>query len=272
MTTQAEKGRAFRALHEAKQLFIAPNPWDVGSARILQAIGYRALATTSSGFATSRGQIDGQPGRDAVLAHAAELARATDVPISGDLENGFGDSPEVVAETIRRAAAAGLVGGSIEDYTGRPDQPLYPIAQAAERVRAAVEAANALDFPFTVTARAETLLRAGPDLDDTIKRLQAYQAAGAHVLFAPGVRSADDIRSILGATDRPLNVLAGLRTLDLTIPQLAELGVRRVSIGGNFSALAYGALIHAARELKDQGTLGFLAEVARAKDLRKLLS
>jgi 2-methylisocitrate lyase-like PEP mutase family enzyme len=272
MTSQAEKGRAFRALHDQKQLFIMPNPWDVGSARVLEGLGFAALATTSFGFAISRGQVDGQPGRDAVLAHSAELARATELPLSADLENGFGDSPAIVAETIRRAAAAGLVGGSIEDYTGRPEQPLYPIEQATERVRAAVAAAAELDFPFTITARAEGLLRGKPDLTDTIKRLQAYQSAGAQVLFAPGVRSREDIVSILAAIDRPLNVLAGFMGLTLTIPQLAELGVRRVSVGGAFAGLAYGALIHAAREIKDQGTLGFVAETKRAAGLPKLVA
>lgn len=271
MPNQAEKGRAFRALHESKQLFLIPNPWDVGSARVLESLGFSALATTSSGFAISRGQVDGQPGRDAVMQHARELAAATVVPISGDLENGFGDSPEEVAETIRQAAAAGLVGGSIEDYTGRPDQPLYPIEQATERVRAAVEAANKLDFPFTVTARAEVLLRIKPfDLKETIRRLQAYQEAGAPVLFAPGLGKGEDIRNVLSEIDRPLNVLAGINS-DLTIPQLAELGVRRVSVGGWLSQVAYGALIHGATELKQSGTLGFLAEASRAKDLRTLV-
>jgi 2-methylisocitrate lyase-like PEP mutase family enzyme len=271
MPNQSEKGVAFRALHASKQLFIIPNPWDVGSARVLEGLGFLALATTSSGLASSLGMVDGQPGREAVLQHARALTQATSIPISADLENGFGDEPEVVAETIRLAAAAGLVGGSIEDYTGRPDQPLYPLTQATERVHAAVEAAAALGFPFTVTARAENLLRMKPDLDETIRRLQAYQAVGAPVLFAPGVRSREDIQSILREVERPLNVLAGARELDLSIPQLAELGVRRVSVGGIFSRLAYGALIQAARELKDTGTFGFMGEVARARDLNTLL-
>jgi 2-methylisocitrate lyase-like PEP mutase family enzyme len=271
MPTQADKGRAFRALHESNELFLMPNPWDVGSARVLEALGFPALATTSFGFAVSRGQIDGQPGRDAVLEHAAALTRATSVPISADLENGFGDSPEDVADTIRLAAAAGLAGGSIEDYTGRPEQPLYSIPQAAERVRAAVEAAASLDVPFTVTARAENLLRTKTDLNETIRRLQAYQEAGAHVLFAPALRSRDDVQSILKEIDRPLSVLAGFGSLKLTIPELGALGVRRISIGGMFSQLAYGALIHAARELKETGTFSFVAEAARAKELGSLL-
>jgi 2-methylisocitrate lyase-like PEP mutase family enzyme len=269
VVTQAEKGRAFRALHDAKQLFIIPNPWDAGSARILEGLGYAALATTSFGFAAARGLGDGQPGRDAVMAHAAELAQATALPISGDLENGFGDSPEEVAETIRRAAAAGLVGGSIEDYTGRADRPLYPIELAAERVRAAVEAAARLDFPFTVTARAESLLRVQPAIAETVRRLQAYQAAGAHVLFAPGVRTRADLQTLLAETDRPHNVLGSF--LQLSIAQLAELGVRRVSVGGSFSQVAYGALIEAARELKEQGSFGFLEAAGKARDLQRLL-
>ncbi len=271
MPTQAEKGRAFRALHESKQLFIMPNPWDAGSARVLEGLGYPALATTSAGFATSRGQVDGEPGRDAVLEHSAQLAQLTNVPLSADLENGFGDSPEEVAETIRRAARAGLVGGSIEDYTGKPDAPFYPIELATERVRAAVEAAAALDFPFTVTARAEILLRGKRDLGEVIRRLQAYQEAGAPVLFAPLVHSREDIQTVLREIDRPLNVLAGLPGSELSIAELAELGVRRISIGSLFSQIAYGALISAARELKDQGTFSFTSEAKRGRDLKSLL-
>jgi 2-methylisocitrate lyase-like PEP mutase family enzyme len=272
MKTQAEKGRAFVALHARKQAFVIPNPWDIGSARLLQALGFEALATTSSGLASSLGLIDGQPGRDAVIAHAAALAAATDLPINGDLENGFGDAPEDAAETIKRAAAAGLVGGSIEDYTGRKHQPFYELAHAAERIRAAAEAAHALDFPFLLTARSEGLLRAEPDLGDVIRRLQAYQEAGADVLFAPGVRHADDIASIMREIDRPLNVLANLRGLTLDVAQLEALGVRRISVGGLLANVAYGALIHGARELKERGTFGFATELSRANDLRKLLS
>jgi len=271
MPTQAEKGRAFRALHESSKLFVIPNPWDVGSARILEGLGYSALATTSSGFAATHGQLDGQPGRDAVLQHCAELTRATSVPISADLENGFGDSPEHVAETIRLAAASGLAGGSIEDYTGRPDAPLYPIELAAERIRAAVEAAGALDFPFTVTARAESMLRIKPDLAETIRRLQAYQEAGAPVLFAPGARSREDIASILREIDRPLSVMAMYRGSETTLAELERLGVRRVSVGAAFTQVAYGALIAAARELKEHGTFNYAEELSRAKDLKSLL-
>ena len=272
MKTQAEKAHAFAALHARKQAFVMPNPWDVGSARVLEALGFEALATTSSGFATSIGRVDGQAGRDAVIAHAAALSSATDVPVSGDLENGFGDAPEECAETIRRAAAAGLVGGSIEDFTGRRDQPLYELAQASERIRAAAEAAHGLGFPFMLTARAEGLLLREPDLADVIRRLQAFQEAGADVLFATGVRSAEDIAAIVREVDRPLNVLANLRGLALDVAQLEALGVRRISVGSLFANVAYGALIHAARELEQQGSFGFATEADRAHDLRKLLS
>jgi 2-methylisocitrate lyase-like PEP mutase family enzyme len=270
MLSQADKGHAFRKLHE--HTFVIPNPWDAGSARILEGLGFSALATTSAGFANSHGQLDGQPGRDAVLEHAAVLVRATNLPVSADLESGFGDTPEIVAETIRRAGATGLVGGSIEDYSGQDDAPLYEIAHAAERVRAAVEAARSLDFPFTLTARAENFFRNRPDLGDTIRRLQAYQEAGADVLYAPALRSQEDLVTVLREIDRPLNVLAGYGPLaQLTLADYQKLGVRRVSLGGLLSSVAYGALIHAAHEVKDQGTFGFVAETARAKELRSLL-
>jgi 2-methylisocitrate lyase-like PEP mutase family enzyme len=272
MTSQAEKGRAFRALHEQKQCFFIPNPWDAGSARILEGLGFSALATTSGGFANSTGKLDGQPGREAVLEHAATLTRATQIPISADLESGFGDTPNEIAETIRLAAAAGLVGGSIEDYTGKREQPLYEIPLAAERVRAAAEAAKKLDFPFTLTARAENFFRGKPDLADTIKRLQAYQEAGAHVLFAPALRSREDLATVLREIDRPLSVLGGIGGLvSLSLSDYQALGVRRVSLGSLLSTVAYGALIAAGRELKDQGTFTFTAELARAAELKNLL-
>jgi 2-methylisocitrate lyase-like PEP mutase family enzyme len=273
MASQAEKARAFRALHEQKQCFFIPNPWDAGSARILEGLGFLALATTSGGFANAIGRLDGQPGRDAVMEHAAVLTRATSLPISADLEDGFGATPEAVAETIRCAAAAGLVGGSIEDYTGDKDAPLFEIERAAERVRAAAEAARGLEFPFTLTARAENFFRGKPDLADTIRRLQAYQEAGAHVLFAPALRSREDLASVLREIDRPLNVLGGIGGLaSLTLADYQELGVRRVSVGSLLSTVAYGALISAATELKSQGTFGFTSELARARELRALLS
>lgn len=272
MPSQVEKGRAFVALHQRAQVFVMPNPWDVGSARLLEAFGFEALAMTSGGFATSQGRNDGQMGRDAVIAHAAALAQATAVPVSGDLENGFGDAPEDVAETIRRAGEAGLVGGSIEDYSGRPEQPLYELSAAADRVRAAVEAARGLGFPFTLTARAEGLLRLKEyDLRAVIRRLQAFQEAGADVLFAPAVRTGADITTILREIDRPLSVLAQLGGLELNVAQLGALGVRRISVGSYLAQAAYGSLVHAARELREHGTFGFVAEAARGRDIRKLL-
>ncbi|HET6331602.1 MAG TPA: isocitrate lyase/phosphoenolpyruvate mutase family protein [Polyangiales bacterium] len=272
MTSQAEKGRAFRALHEQKQCFFIPNPWDAGSARILEGLGFPALATTSGGFANSTGKLDGQPGREAVLEHAKLLTSATKIPVSADLESGFGDSPKEIAETIRLAAAAGLVGGSIEDYSGKRDEPLYEIPLAADRVRAAAEAAKKLDFPFTLTARAENFFRGKPDLADTIKRLQAYQEAGADVLFAPALRSREDIATVLREIDRPLSVLGGIGGIaTLSLADYQALGVRRVSVGSLLSTVAYGALIAAGQELKDQGTFTFTGELARAKDLKTLL-
>lgn len=273
MTSQADKARAFRALHERRDTFIMPNPWDAGSARILEGLGFSALATTSAGFANANGQLDGQPGRDALLEHARKLVAATDLPISADLENGFGDSPEVVAETIRLAAQAGLVGGSIEDYSGDRDTPLYELPKAAERVRAAVEAARSASFPFTLTARAENFFRGQLDLADLIRRLQAYQEAGADVLFAPALRSREDLVTVLREIDRPLSVLAGIGGLaSLSLADYRELGVRRLSVGSLLSTVAYGALIHAGQELKQHGSFGFVQELGRARDLRTLIA
>lgn len=271
MPSQAEKGATFRALHQQQRAFVIPNPWDVGSARLLEALGFDALATTSFGSAAAVGKLDGQLGRDAVLEQAASLTRSTNVPISADLENGFGDAPDDVAETIRRAAQAGLVGASIEDFTGNGDEPLYEITRSAERIRAATDAARGLPFPFTVTARAENFFRGRPDLGDTIRRLQAYQDAGADVLYAPSL-SADDIGTVVRAVDRPVNVLAGSGGQTLSVTELSALGVRRSSVGGLLSAVAYGALLHAAGEIKDHGTFGFVKETSRAKNLRSLLA
>lgn len=255
MTEQHQKADAFRALHE-DGCFIVPNPWDVGSARILQGMGFKALATTSAGFANSVGLQDYEVTRDMVLAHAAALCEATEIPISADLENGFGDAPETCAETIRLAADAGLVGGSIEDFsTARGQQ--YGIEQARDRIIAAAEAANALPFTFTLTARAENFFTGTADLADTIARLQAYQEAGAHILFAPGLRSIEDIRTVLASIDRPLNVLMGPRDSLVPVAELAALGVRRVSLGSSLSNAAHGALIRAGQELLETGTFGY---------------
>src|SRR5437762_8322405 len=248
MRTQEEKGIIFRALHQRDRAFIIPNPWDIGTARLLAHLGFQALATTSAGYAFSIGQRDNTVGRDKIMAHVRDIAGATDLPVSADLENGFGDEPETAAETIRLGAAAGLVGGSIEDSTTRRDDPIYELEHAAERVRAAAEAAHALPFPFTLTARAENYLFGRRDLNDTIKRLQAYQEAGADVLYAPGLARKEDIAAIVSSLDRPVNVLMGLGgvRVRLTLGELSEIGVKRVSVGSVLSRVSLSAFLRAA--------------------------
>ncbi|MFL5240780.1 MAG: isocitrate lyase/phosphoenolpyruvate mutase family protein [Gemmataceae bacterium] len=261
MLTQAEKGRVFRALHERDSAFIIPNPWDIGTARVLAHLGFEALATTSMGYAFSVGQRDNTIDRDRMMMHVAAIASATDLPVSADLENGYGDAPKTVGETIRLAAAAGAVGGSIEDASGRPDLPLYDKDQAAERIRAAAEAARALGFPFTLTGRAENHLHGRPDLKDTIARLQAYQEAGADVLYAPGLTSQDDIAEVVRSVNRPVNVLMGLQGVPFSLADLKALGVRRISVGSALCRAALGAFLRAGREMREQGTFTF-AKVA----------
>jgi 2-methylisocitrate lyase-like PEP mutase family enzyme len=267
MLTQAEKGRAFRALHERDGAFIIPNPWDVGTARLLAHFGFEALATTSMGYAFSIGQRDGMVGRDRMMIHVAAIASATDLPVSADLENGYGDSPEAVEETIRLAAAAGVVGGSIEDATGRPDQPIYDREHAAERIRAAAAIVRALPFAFTLTARAENYLHGRPDLRDTITRLQAYQEAGADVLYAPGLANKDDIAAVVRSVDRPVNVLMGLQGVRLSLSELSAIGVRRVSVGSALCRVALGAFLRAAREMREHGTFAFADEAVSPRDI-----
>lgn len=240
---------SFLDLHRPGDPLLIPNPWDLGSARILVALGYQALATTSSGFAATLGRRDGSVGREEAIDHAAAIAAAVDVPVSADLERCFADDPDGVAETVRTAKAAGLAGCSVEDATGREADPIYSSELAAERVAAAVEAAGE---DFVVTARAENLLHGRPDLEDTVDRLQRFQEMGAHVLYAPGLTTAGQIRSVVTAVDRPVNVLA-LPTAP-SVPELAELGVARISVGGAFAFAAYGALVEAARELLGDGT------------------
>jgi 2-methylisocitrate lyase-like PEP mutase family enzyme len=271
MLTQAEKSLAFRALHERADAFIIPNPWDRGTARLLEGLGFEALATTSAGFAFSRGQRDRMVGRDAMVAHVAEIATAVNLPISVDLENGFGDDPQTVAETIRLAAAAGAVGGSIEDSTGRADRPLYERAHAIDRVRAAVEAARALPFKFTLTARAENFLVGRLDINDTIERLQAYQETGADVLYAPGLPSAVAISSLVHSVDRPVNVVMGLQGPVLTLSALSALGVKRVSVGSALSRCAFGAFLRAAQEMRDDGTFSWSEQAVKFSDITALL-
>jgi 2-methylisocitrate lyase-like PEP mutase family enzyme len=267
MTTQTEKGRAFRALHERDRAFIIPNPWDIGTARVLAHLGFEALATTSAGYAFSMGQRDQTVGRDKMMAHVSAMASATDLPVSADLENGFADAPEIVAETIRLAGAAGLVGGSIEDATGHPDRPIYEEAFAAERVRAAAESARALGFPFTLTARAENYLVGRRDLKDTIKRLQAYQEAGADVLYAPCITSKDDIAAVVSSVDRPVNVLMGLEGAPLSLAALSAIGVRRVSVGSALARAALGALLRAGQEMQEHGTFTFAEDAVSSRDI-----
>ncbi|MEZ5393754.1 MAG: isocitrate lyase/phosphoenolpyruvate mutase family protein [Bryobacterales bacterium] len=262
MPTQAEKAAAFRALHHRDQAFVIPNPWDAGTARLLEDLGFEALATTSAGHAFSLGRADGFVSREQALEHAAELAAATKLPISADFENGFGDAPEAVAETIRLAAQAGLAGCSIEDRPREQEPTVYALDYAAERVRAAVEAARALPFPFTLTARAENYLVGRPDLDDTITRLQAYQEAGADVLYAPALRSLDDIATLVRSVDRPVNVLMGMPGVALTLEQLSKVGVRRVSVGSALARAALGAFLRAAKEMREAGTFSFAEEAA----------
>ena len=269
MATQTEKGRTFRALHDRDRAFIIPNPWDPGTARLLARLGFEALATTSAGFAFSIGRRDNTVGRDQMIAHVAAIASATGLPVSADLENGYADDVDAVAETIRRAAAAGAVGGSIEDATGRKESPLYELAHAAERIAAASEAARSLGVPFTLTARAENYLVGRPGLGDTIARLQAYQTAGADVLYAPGLTSADDIAAVVRSVDRPVNVLAGLSGARLSLADLSGLGVRRVSVGSLLSRVALGAFLRAASEMAGSGTFSFAGEAAPYRDLNE---
>jgi 2-methylisocitrate lyase-like PEP mutase family enzyme len=256
MKSQDEKGRAFYALHQRDAAFVIPNPWDIGTARLLEQIGFEALATTSGGYAFSLGQPDGAVSRDQMLQHVSAIAGATDLPVSADLENGFGDPPETVAETIGLAARAGASGGSIEDVP-RQGSRSYEFALAVDRIRAAAEVVCKLTFRFTLTARSENFLIGNPDLADTIKRLQAYQEAGADVLFAPGLTTLEDISAVVRSVDRPVNVVMGLRNSRLSVAQLSEIGVRRISVGSALSRAALGAFLRAARELKDHGTFEF---------------
>jgi 2-methylisocitrate lyase-like PEP mutase family enzyme len=272
MLTQMDKANAFRALHEQEGAFIIPNPWDIGTARLLASLGFEALATTSAGYAFSVGQRDNTIGRDEMMAHVAAIVSATNLPVSADLENGFGDSPESAAQTIRLAAATGLVGGSIEDATNRPDDPIYQHELAVERIQAAAEAARSLPFPFTLTARAENYLAGRPDLGDTIKRLQAYQEAGADVLYTPGLTSKDDITAVVRSVDRPVNVVMGLRGAQLSATELSDIGVKRISVGSALSRAALGAFLRAAREMKQHGTFDFAGEAVSYQEISGLFN
>ncbi len=272
--TQLEKAETFRRLHARAGAFVIPNPWDIGTARILAGLGFEALATTSAGLAFTLGRRDGEDAvsSDEALSHAGEIVAATPLPVSGDLENGFGESPEAVARAIRAAAGVGLVGGSIEDATGDPRQPIYERPQAVERITAAVEAARALPFPFVLTARAENFLHGRPDLEDTILRLRAFEAAGADVLYAPGLRDIDSIRRVSRAVTKPVNVVMGLAGAAISVEVLAAAGVRRISLGSALSRAALGAFLKAAREVREQGTFGFADGAASFGDMNPFLT
>lgn len=272
MTSQLQKAHAFQRLHAGPGIFVIPNPWDAGSARLLGHLGFAALATTSAGLAFSLARPDGAAGRAETLANARAIVAASDLPVSADLENGFGDAPETVAETIRLAAEAGLVGGSIEDATGRSAEPIYGFEAAVARVAAAAAAARSLDFPFTLTARAEGYLHGRPDLDETIRRLRAFADAGADVVYAPGLTKPDDIAALVRAVDRPVNVLAGVAGSGLSVADLAALGVRRVSVGAALARAALGAFLRAATEIREHGTFGFATEAASFGELNGIFA
>ncbi|MFD8144108.1 isocitrate lyase/phosphoenolpyruvate mutase family protein [Streptomyces sp. NPDC059708] len=267
------RGEAFRDLHTGPGPFVVPNPWDAGTARVLASFGFAALATTGAGLAHALGRPDGagRVSRAELLANAAAIVDATGLPVTADLESGFGERPEDVAETIRLAAEAGLSGGSVEDATGREEDPLRPLDEAVERVAAAVEAAKGLGFPFTVTARAENFFLGRPDLDDTIRRLRAYEAAGADVLYAPALPDAEAVRAVCAAVSRPLNVLM-TGSLKLSVAELGALGVRRISTGSALSRAALGALTRAAREITESGTFDFGADALPYAEANALMA
>ena len=269
--TQREKAERFRALHAGPGVFLMPNPWDAGSARLLAGLGFLALATSSGASAGILGRRDGQVTRDEALAQARAIAAATDVPVSADLEKGFGDAPAVAAETIGLAAAAGLVGGSIEDASGDPDRPLFDLDLAAERVAAAAQAARGLPFAFTLTARAENFLRGQADLADTIRRLQAFERAGADVLFAPGLPDLEAVRAVCAAVSKPVNFMAGIPGKSFTVADLEAAGVRRISLATSLYRAAMTGLVEAAREVQTGGTFGFLDRLLTTPDLIQLM-
>lgn len=271
MITQTDKANRFKALHAGLGAFVIANAWEAGSARLLAGLGFPALATSSGAAAAVLGRRDGQMTRTEALAQARAIALATDLPVSADLEKGFGDEPEAVAETIRLAAEAGLVGGSIEDATGNKDKPLYDIGYATERVAAAVQAARALPFLFTLTARTENFLRGNPDLDDTLRRLQAFEKAGADVLFAPGLPDLAAVRAVCAAVSKPVNFMAGISGKSFTVAELEAAGVRRISLATSLYRAAMSGLLDAAREVRDHGTFGFLDRVVTTPELNSLM-
>ncbi len=266
-SAQAQKAERFRALHRGPGTFVIANAWDAGSARVLAGLGFAALATSSGASAGVLGRRDGNVTREEALAHARAIVEATELPVSADLENGFGDAPEAAAETIRLAAGVGLVGGSIEDATGNKERPLYDFGQAVERVAAAAQAVRALPFPFTLTARAENFLRGNPDLDDTIRRLQAYEKAGADVLFAPGLPDLEAVRKVCATLEKPFNFMAGIRGKSFSVAELEAAGVRRVSLATSLYRAAMSGLLAAASEVRDSGTFGYLERTMSTPEL-----
>ena len=270
MRSQAEKASAFRALHERAGAFIIPNPWDAGTARLLAALGFEALATTSLGLANTFGRADSEVSRAEVIANCRMIAEATDLPINVDLENCFAHAPEAAAEAIRLAAEAGAVGGSIEDATGESKNPIYDFDLAVARVRAASDVAHALPVPFLLTARAENLLHGHNDMADTIRRLQAYAAAGADVLYAPGLRSLAEVRQVVDAVNRPVNVVTGWLDPAVTAAQLAEAGAKRISVGGALSRLALAAFVKGGRAMKEQGSFAWMRDMMGFAEVRQM--
>jgi 2-methylisocitrate lyase-like PEP mutase family enzyme len=272
MRSQTEKALAFRALHERPGAFIIPNPWDAGTAKLLAALGFEALATTSLGLANTFGRVDSAVTRSEVLANCRDIAAATDLPVNADLENCFAHAPEAAAEMIRLAAEAGVVGGSIEDFTGDAAGPIYDLDLAVARVRAAAEVAHSLPVPFMLTARAENLLHGRNDMADTILRLQAYEAAGADVLYAPGLRNLAEVRQVVGALQRPFNVVTGWLDPDITAAQLADAGAKRISVGGALSRLALAAFVNAGRAMQAEGSFAWMRDMAPISEMRRMFA
>jgi 2-methylisocitrate lyase-like PEP mutase family enzyme len=270
MRTQADKAAAFRALHDRHSAFIIPNPWDVGTAKLLAATGFEALATTSLGLANMLGRADSHVGRDEVISNCREIANATDLPVNADLENCFAHDPDAAAATIRLAAQAGAVGGSIEDYSGDPRDPIYDFDLAVARVGAAAEVAHSLSVPLMLTARAENLIHGRTDMADTIRRLQAYQAAGADVLYAPGLRNIEEVRHVVRSVNRPFNVVTGWLDPDITLAQLADAGAKRISVGGALSRLVLATFTNTVRVMHDEGSFAWMRQMLGIGELQEL--
>ena len=271
MSSLNERAERFRALHDGPGAFVIPNPWDVGSALMLAGLGFQALATSSAASACVMGRRDGQLTREEALEHARAIVEAVDVPVSADLEKGFGDTPEAVAETVRRAAAVGLAGCTIEDSTGNSDAPLFEFSLAVERIAAGAEAAKSCGFPFMLTARAHNLLYQNPSLDETIRRLQAFEKAGAGVLFAPGLPDLGSVRTVCQSISKPFNFMAGIKGKSFSVPELAAAGVRRISLATSLYRAAMTGFLEAAREVRDTGQFGFIDYVVSTPDLVKLM-